>query len=128
MCSQPARQNHALAANAAVFAHHAAQFIESGGEQFPLPGHADFTGIVPEITENTPAAHIHIIADDRIANVAEMRHKDLVAQQAALHLHRVANDAVIADAGLTAQIGVRTNAATGADAHMPLNHRAGQHH
>ena len=81
-----------------------------------------------EIAENAPAAHIHIIADDGIANVAEVRHKDLTAQQAALHLHRIADNTVIAYGGFAAQVGIRADAAASAYAHMPLDDSTGQHH
>ena len=73
-----ARQNNAFAADAAVFPHQAAEFIATSGEQIPLPGHADFPGIMPEIGEDAPAAHVHIIANDGIADIGEVRHKTLL--------------------------------------------------
>lgn len=120
-----AGQNHAFTPNAAVGAHIAPQFITPRGREFAIVQHADFRGIMPEIAENAPTAHIDIILQPRVANVGEVRHEHGVAQHAAFDFHSIADNAVITNTDLTAQISIGAYAAIFTDAHMTLYHRAG---
>ena len=83
---------------------------------------------MPEVGKNATTAHIHIIPDDGIPDIGQVRYKNMVTNQAALHLHRISDHAAITNARFTAQIGIRADAAIAANTHMALNHRAGQHH
>ena len=118
-------QNHAFAPNAAVGAHIATQFISPRGGQFAVVQHADFCGIMPEIAENAPTTHINIVLQPRVADVGEVRHEHGVAQHAVFDFHSIADNAVITNTDLTAQVSIGAYAAIFTDAHMPLYHRAG---
>ncbi len=54
-----------------------------------------------------------------------MRYKNGIADNAAFNLYGIADDAVIADAGFSAQIRIGTDAAIFADADVPLDDGAG---
>lgn len=123
-----AGQDNAFAANTAVSSHKAAQFVGAGGVQLALPGHADFAGIVPEVAEYATAAHVHVVFNDRIAHIGEVRDKNLVAQQGVFDLHRISDDAVIAHADVAAQVGIRADGAVAAYAHAPFDDGTGFHH
>ena len=120
-----AGQNHAFAPNTAVCPHVAPQFITARGCEFAIVQHADFCGIVPKITKDAPTTHIDIILQPRVADVGEVRHEHGVAQHTAFDFHRIADNAVITNTDLTAQVSIGAYAAIFTDAHMALYHRAG---
>ena len=54
-----------------------------------------------------------------------MRHEYTVTQHAAFYLHRITDNAIIANTHLPAQVGIGADTAIFTDTHMPLYHRTG---
>lgn len=100
------------------------ELLPPGAAEFPLPWHANFPCIMPEIAENATAADIDVILKHRVANVAEVGNGNIVADDAAFNLYSVANAAVVPYARFAAQISVGTYGAMPTNAHVPFNDTA----
>lgn len=122
----PARVNRRVDAGVDVIADNGAELAPSGIDQFAVHFAAVVFTIVAEIGGDRAGTEIDFVADHRIAHIREVADRRMGEDDGVFDLHGLADVAVIADGGETAQITIRADLAVFPDDDISLDENPGQ--
>src|SRR5205814_5731597 len=96
--------NHGVASDLCAIPHDCAEFLQSGRDQSIGREHENLRTIELHVGQNHTGAEVHLVAENRIADVTEMRNLRLIKNDAVLELAGIAHHDAVPDDDVLAHV------------------------